>query len=114
MMKGTVEERLRRFLLALAICVFLATLVELVLEEHTKETLQFVPFVLCAIGLIAAGAVLRHPVRRTLLALRAAMIVVALGGAIGAGIHLWRNFEFERDVRPNAAFTALVVATLKG
>src|SRR4051812_13324404 len=52
-MPAAIESRMRRFLLILTIFVFLATLVELVLEEHTKETLQFVPFALCAAGLIA-------------------------------------------------------------
>ena len=113
MTRDIVEDRLRRFLLVLAILVFLATLAELVLEEHTKEALQFIPFGLCALGLIAVGWALLRPERRTMLALRWAMLVVMLGGMFGAGIHLFENFQFEQEVFPNAPVGDLLIATLK-
>ncbi|MBI1259958.1 MAG: hypothetical protein GC204_21020 [Chloroflexi bacterium] len=113
-MNETVEGRLRRFLLLLTITVFLATLVELILEEHTKETLQFIPFFLCALGLIAVTAALLRPQRKTLLVLRVSMIIVALGGVVGVATHLLNNYEFEQEIRPTAALADLIVATLKG
>src|SRR3954466_307794 len=113
-MTESVEGRLRRFLLLLTIMIFLATLAELILEEHTKETLQFIPFFLCAIGLIAVSAALLRPQRKTLIALRTSMVVVALGGMIGVAIHLINNFEFEQEIRPNSALSDLIIATLKG
>lgn len=114
MFSGSVEERLRRFLLLLAVTVFLAATVELVLEDHTKEALQFIPFGLCALALVALGAALLRPGRGTLRALRVAMVVVTLGGMFGAGIHLWENYQFAHDIRPNGALLDIAVATLKG
>ena len=113
-MPAAIEERLRRFLVILTIFVFLATIVELVLEEHTQEALQWIPFVLCAAGLIATIAALLRPERRTLLALRVTMLIVALGGIVGAGIHLLRNFQFEQEIRASADFSDLIIPTLKG
>lgn len=114
MTAARIEGRLRRMLLVLAGLVFTATLVELVLEEHTKETLQFVPFVLCVVGLLAVISALARPGARTLLALRWTMVVVALGGMFGAFIHLRGNLLFEQEIRPNAETGELIVAMLKG
>lgn len=113
-MPAAIETRLRRFLLALTLLVFVATTIELVLEEHTEEPLQLVPFVLCAAGLLAVGGALLRPERRTLLTLRIVMVIVALGGMLGAGIHLINNYQFEQEIRPAAALADLIVPTLKG
>ncbi len=109
-----VDLRLRRFLLMLTGFIFLGTIGELVLEEHTKETLQFVPFVLCIIGFISVAAALMRPQMSTVLGLRVTMIVVALGGLVGMGIHILENFEFEQEIRPNAEVGELFINTLKG
>src|SRR5262245_38656756 len=106
------DRRLRRFLLLLADFVLLATVAELVLEDHTKETLQLVPFVLCALGLIVVTAALVRPGRLTLRALRGAMAVVAIGGVFGTGIHLLENLDFIREIRPNADTAEVIVKTL--
>jgi hypothetical protein len=114
MTREAAELRLRRYLIVLALLSFVATLAELVLQDHTGEPLQLIPFGLCALGLLAGGAALLRPSRQTVLGLRVVMVIVALGGLFGAGIHLLENFEFEREVRPSAAGLALVVDTLKG
>ncbi|MFN8449963.1 MAG: hypothetical protein U0521_15605 [Anaerolineae bacterium] len=114
MTRGIIEDRLRRFLLLLAMLVFLATLAELVLEEHTGETLQFIPFALCGLGLITIGWALLRPERRTVLSMRRAMLVVMVGGIFGAGVHLFENLQFEQEIRPNAAVGDVMIATLKG
>jgi hypothetical protein len=108
------ESGFRRFLLLMAALIMLAALVELVLEEHTKETLQLIPFFLCGLGLLSVGAVLARPQRRTLLALRAVMVLLALGGLLGVGLHLANNVAFEKEIRPNAAVGDLFVQGLKG
>jgi hypothetical protein len=109
-----VDLRLRRFLLMLTGFIFLGTIGELILEEHTKETLQFVPFVLCIIGFISVAVALVRPQRSTVLALRVTMIVVALGGLLGMAIHILNNFEFEQEIRPNAEISEILINTLKG
>jgi hypothetical protein len=108
------ENRLRRFLLLLASLSLVATLIELWLEDHTQEALQLLPFVLCGAGLVAALAALLRPSRATLLVMRVVMVVLALGGLVGMGVHLLRNYEFAREIRPNAAAGEALVSALKG
>ncbi len=42
------------------------------------------------------------------------MTVVTLGGLLGIGVHLLRNFEFEREIRPNASTLDVTLDALKG
>jgi hypothetical protein len=114
MMTVTVENRLRRSLFILAAFIFLGTLVELWLEEHTEETIQLLPFFLCSLGIIAIAVALARPQRTTLLILRVAMALNAAGGLVGTALHLYNNFLFEQEIRPNAAASELVMSTLQG
>jgi hypothetical protein len=114
MSSEVVVARLRQFLLLLTLGTLLAALIELVLEEHTQEPLQLIPFVLCGAGFLAVGAALLRPGRGTLLALRGVMTGVALGGLLGVALHLINNLEFAREIRPNAAAGDLLMATLQG
>ncbi|MEZ4671051.1 MAG: hypothetical protein R3E39_24365 [Anaerolineae bacterium] len=113
-MSARTENRLRQFLLLLTGLTLGSTLVELVLQDHNKELLQWVPFILCVIGGIAVLGVLLRPQRRTILAMRVTMVIVGLGGAIGSAIHLFENFQFEQEIQPTAAAGELIVKTLKG
>jgi hypothetical protein len=113
-MTERIEDRLRRTLLLLVALVFPGTVAELILEEHTKETLQWIPFILCAAGFMVVIAVLLRPERATLLALRVVMVIVAGGGLLGMGLHLLNNYEFAHEIRPNAASTDLILPALKG
>src|SRR5262245_50270096 len=98
-----VLHRLRQFLLGLVAFVCAATLVELWLTEHTETPTQWIPFVLAGLGLITVTAVLLRPRRVTLLAMRAVMVLLALGSAFGIYEHLVSNIEFEMEIRPTAA-----------
>lgn len=109
-----IVSRLRRFLLLLATLSLLVILIELWLEEHTQEPLQLVPFILCGVGLITLLAALLRPTKPILVALRAVMTFVALGGLLGTGVHLLRNLSFEQEVRPNVEMGEMVMNALKG
>jgi hypothetical protein len=106
--------RLRRFLLVLAYFLFAGTLVELVFTGHTEEPAQFIPFILCGLGFLAAGAALIRPRRKTLLVLRACMSLVALGSLFGLYMHVTSNAEFYLEIYPQAAFLETVAAALGG
>src|SRR5512134_1182544 len=108
MTTATIESNLRRFLLLMAGLIMLASLAELWLEDHTKEALQIIPFILCGLGVLAIAAALLRPRKATLIALRAAMALLALGGLVGVGVHLLNNLAFEQEIRPNAAAGDLV------
>lgn len=114
MTSAQIDVRLRQFLLLLTMLIFLATLAELILQEHTGELLQWIPFILCGLGLITVGAFLRRPQRSTLHLLRVVMILVAAGGFLGITEHLLENFSFEQEIRPAAAFIDIVSEAIKG
>ncbi|HEY3229724.1 MAG TPA: hypothetical protein VGJ87_10915, partial [Roseiflexaceae bacterium] len=98
----TVEQRLRTFLLGLAGWICVGTVVELFLAKHTEDPVQFAPFVLCCMGLIAVVAALRRPQRATLMALRGVMCLLMIGSFFGIYEHLANNLAFELEMRPSA------------
>lgn len=102
MSKRTVEAQFRRFLLVVAGSIFAGTVVELLFVGHDQSTIQLVPFVLCALGVVAVVAALFAPARWSFLILRGTMIAIALGSGFGIYEHLTHNFGFELEIRPNA------------
>ncbi|MBZ0295476.1 MAG: hypothetical protein K8L99_23150 [Anaerolineae bacterium] len=114
MNSAIVEQRLRRFLLITVAGLCTATMIELLLTEHFMEPLQLIPFVLCALGLLAVGAVYFRPSRRTIYFLRAVMILVGLGSLLGIFLHLNGNLTFELEIRPNATAGEVVMDALMG
>jgi hypothetical protein len=110
----TVEQSLRTFLLWLAGFMCAGTIVELFLAKHYEDLIQFVPFVLCGLGLIAVAAALRRQQRAQLLALRGVMSLLLLGSLIGVYEHLASNFAFELDMRPSAVWSDVWFQALRG
>ncbi len=109
-----IEQRLRFFLLLLAGVMCLTTPVELLLLEHHEEPMQFLPFILCGLGLTAVLAVLIRPQRVTILLLRGVMSLVAMGGVLGVWQHLANNWGFALEIQPNASPTAAFIEALRG
>jgi hypothetical protein len=110
----TVEDRLRLFLLGLAGMMCLGTLLELWLAEHTKQLIQFLPFVLCGLGLAAVIAVWLRPSRASIWTLRSIMGAAAFGSLIGVYEHIASNLEVVREVKPNLAFVDAVWQAARG
>jgi hypothetical protein len=106
--------RLRWFLLALAAWMCLASIIELILSKHYKETTQLLPFVLCGLGLVAALAVLFRPSQHSIRALRAVMGVTMLGSLFGIWEHIETNFSFELDMRPGSGIGDVWLPALQG
>lgn len=111
---ATVDTRIRTFMLILSGFALASTTAELWLQDHTQTPLQWIPWGLCALGLISLLAAFVRPGRATYLALRWSMVVVALGGMVGITIHLLENIEFQRDINANAQFGNYIIAALKG
>lgn len=109
-----IEARLRQFLLGLAGVLCLGTVVELALTEHTEQPLQWVPFVLCGLGLAAVAAVLVRPGRATLWGLRLTMGALLAGALLGSYQHGLSNLEIVRETHPNAAAAEAVGRALAG
>ena len=109
-----VVRRLRSFLFALAGLMAVGTLGELWLAEHVKEPLQFIPFGLCGLALVAVAGAWRWPRPATLWTLRGVMALTALGSALGMYEHLAANAAFELEIRPNAMLSAVWLDVLHG
>jgi hypothetical protein len=109
-----IDRRLRRFLLLLAAMALVVTLIELWLQNHTQELLQFLPWVLCGLGLLALLFALLRPTRLSLLILRGVMVVVGLGSLVGIAVHLLRTLDFQQEIHPTQALGDFFVAALKG
>ena len=107
-------NRYRTFLLLAAGCSCVFTVVELWFEEHTGSTSQLIPFVLCGLGAAAIAAALFRPRRITIKLLRVVMGVMLFGTLFGLYEHLEHNWEFAREIRPNATFSVLLDDTLYG
>ena len=107
-------SNLRRFLLIVALLMYVGTVVELWLLDHNQDAIQIIPFILCAVGMAAVIGGLFSPSRVSLLTLRVVAVIEAIGSLFGIGYHAWTNFSFESEIRPNAAFETLIVPTLKG
>jgi hypothetical protein len=107
-------QRLRSFLMLLAAAMFAGIIGELVLSEHTDEPMQLVPFVLCGLGLLALLLAHSAPGRRSILALRIAMLAVMLAGPVGIYEHFQGNLAFDRETHPNAGTARLLRAALTG
>ncbi len=114
MTSQTIEQRQRRFLLLVSAAICVGTVLELLLTEHMGSAIQYVPFVLCGLGLTIVLLVLFRSKRRTLLALRIVMIIVALGSGFGMVEHLEHNVAFEMEIRPNATISEVWLDALQG
>lgn len=79
-----------------------ALLAELWLLGHTEPFWQRAPLVALAAGLVSAIAVAVRPSPATLRPFQATMAALAVLGLVGVGLHLRGNFEFEREIDPEA------------
>lgn len=109
-----VLPRLRRFLLVTSALLFAGALAELWLVGHAETAVQLLPFALCGLGLAAALAALARPGRGVLLALRACMVLAALGSLFGVYEHVVENVAFQREIQPGSTTGELVSAALGG
>jgi len=109
-----IEQRLRLFLLSLAGFIGAGTIVELGLAEHTQSLIQFLPFVLCGLGLAAIIAVLLRPHKKTILGLRVVMSIAALSSLLGMYEHITSNLEVVAEVKPEAVGLGALWEALRG
>lgn len=108
------EARYRRFLLWVSAGLFIGTPVELWLTDHMGDWQQWMPFGLSAVGLVMVASALWAPGRRTLLALRGAMVLVGAGAVYGIYSHLTANLEFEMEIQPTLGLGDVFWEALQG
>jgi hypothetical protein len=105
---------LRRGLLALLAFGAVGLLAELLLLEHYEELPQFAPLVLLVLTLVS---IIWHWVdgrKPSLRAFQVVMLLLIVAGAVGVFLHLGGNYEFEKELEPDAAGMAFWVEVLRG
>ena len=104
----------RRFLLWVASFTCIFTFIELWLEEHYGTTTQWIPFVLCGLGLLVIWAVLFNANRASIIALRVIMALNLAGSVFGIYEHLEHNLLFELEIRPGAEPSDVFMYAFRG
>lgn len=114
MPSNSVEQRLRRFLLAVTAAIFFGSVIELILIGHTEETLQWIPFGMAIVGLSAVTGVWFIPNRKTLLYLRVIMVLAILVSVAGMFLHFRGNWAFTREIHPSYTIYESIWPALTG
>ena len=110
----TVLKRLRIFLLGFSIFIFAGAVMEHFALKHYREDLQWVPFILCPLGILLNALFLAKPGRGMLSALKIGMWVIAAGGLIGTLIHVSGNLESIFEGGRSATLLNIFYATVGG
>lgn len=95
-------------MLGVAALIAVGTFGELVLAEHTADPVQWLPFVLLAIGLGAILGVVFAPNPTTIRVLRGVSVLLVVGSTFGIWEHLEHNYAFEAEIRPEVGPTAWI------
>jgi len=103
MASSDTERRLRRLLLALLTLALVGTGTELLLLGHYEDSWQLVPLFLVVVSLVAIAAHALSAGPGTVLALRGAMSLLVVAGAMGIVLHYRGNLEFQIDMDPTAS-----------
>lgn len=114
MQSTSMEQRLRRFLLAVTAAIFTGSVFELILIGHHEETLQWMPFLVSAVGFVAVAGVWFSPGRSLLLVLRWVMVVTILTSLLGMWLHFSGNLAFTREINPSFSLSESIWPAMKG
>lgn len=114
MEQSDVAQRLRRFLLGVVVAILVVTPFELVLLEHTEELLQWVPFVVSGIGLLAVAGAWFSPGTTSIKILRWVMAGVALASFVGIYLHFSGNLAFTLEINPSYSVAEAIWPAMKG
>lgn len=107
-------QRLRRFLLAVVAFICVGTLFELLLLDHTEETLQWIPFIFSAIGIVSVSAVWVAPKTGSVKILRWVMVGMAAASLLGMYLHFSGNLAFTREINPSFSLMESILPAMKG
>jgi hypothetical protein len=100
----------------LAVFVFgvVGTGTELILLEHTEDTLQWIPLILMSLGLVVAAWCAIRPGRTGMRTMQALMALYVASGLVGLYLHYRGNVEFELEMYPSMAGLQLFWESIRG
>jgi hypothetical protein len=103
----------RRFLFVILLLGMIGTAVELLLLKHDEDTIQLVPLVLLAAGLVAVIAHAMKPTGAAVGAVRVTMAAFIAAGLAGFYFHYRANVEFQLEGDPTLKGRALLMKALE-
>jgi hypothetical protein len=105
---------IRRLLAGTLVVGLIGTGAELLLLGHYDGLAQYTPLVMIGIALIVVPWTLLLPSVTSLTAMRLVMVAFVVSGAVGVGLHLDGNEEFELEMAPNRQGLDLLWKSLTG
>ena len=114
MNSDVILTRQRQFLFIITVGIFVMTVLELIFVGHWKQTIQFLPFVLCALGLTVTGLAYLKPGTKTIKTMNWSMLIIGACSFIGFFEHMYNNYTFWLDIQPNTTTLDLIIATFNG
>ncbi len=111
---GHTLRTIRRLLLAALAVGILGTTAELIFIGHYENPFQYTPLVLLGAGLASLGWHVGIPGVAALRTLQVVMVMFAVSGAVGVGLHFHGNEEFELEMYPTRGGVDLIWKTLSG
>lgn len=96
------------------VTVCLGTAADLALMGHFGSLPQYLPFLLCALGIAAAVVGARKPAKNGRRFIWAVSGAITLGALFGLWEHIEHNYLFEAEIRPNAVLVELLREAIQG
>jgi hypothetical protein len=94
--------------------VWAGSIIELLLAEHTGDWVQYIPFAVSALGVVAVVAALRVPGLRSIQFLRGVCALAIVASLIGGYKHFAANYELEAEVNASATMGTWIWGALFG
>lgn len=114
MPRNTVVKQLRSFLLGVVAFIFIVTVLELILLDHTEEALQWIPFIVSGIGILTVFGAWIAPSQVAIRTLRWVMIGVVVTSFVGVYLHFTGNLAFTREINPSFTLSESIWPAMKG
>jgi hypothetical protein len=111
--ESIVLARLRRALLAVLAIGLAGTAVDLILLAHYEDPLQFTPFAIIGLCLLAVGWHAFSRGELSLALMRVAMTLAMAGAAVGMTLHYQGSMEFQLETDPSLRGFALLKKTVR-
>jgi hypothetical protein len=103
----------RRVLLGILLLGFIGSGVDLFLLEHFQDITQWIPLAIIGLSIWTVLWTAVSPRRAALRWLQVAMILCAVAGPIGIGLHYSGNREFQLESDPSAGELALFLKVIR-
>jgi hypothetical protein len=112
--QGATLRATRRLLAATLLVGMIGTGTELLLIGHVESASQYAPLLLIGIGLLVVGRYLAAPGAAARRAMQVVMLAFVVSGAVGVGLHMHGNKEFELEMSPSRSGWDLVKKIMTG